>query len=121
MAASPEPGTCASCGSDSWVRSVYRHGRTICERCVPAVLASKGLAPSVQAPADQGDIVSWVASLAFLGHGAGRRLTRSEAETLYPGRLSAHYGEPITGPCSDLLSDALSPAPPSENTGKGAA
>ena len=72
--------------------------RTICERCYPAFLASKARTPGGEAASDP-ELVSWVASLAFLGHGEGRRLTQDEARAAFPGvPISADYGKPQAAP-----------------------
>ena len=84
-----DSGYCARCGNADWVRATWVDGETICERCLPPPAPHRWQRPGI------GDLAAVAEpSCALLG----RRLTRDEAERLYPGRLSPDYGEPrVTG------------------------
>ena len=93
MDMSEEPGTCSECGSLEFLRAKWVSGRTgartLCERCVPAFLASKARPPARPAACAPAECAAWLFD-------PGRSLTRDEAERIYPGQLHPRYGEPLS-------------------------
>lgn len=120
MATTAEPGTCAVCSSETWSRAFWlRNGRTgyrtVCSNCLPK------LAPAAKVTSERRALAAVPEKPPSMLFDPGRRLTRDEVETAYPGRaISADYGKPLDGDGQEATFER-SQASPSHASGPQAA